>query len=378
MTKTFPILYSRNTNGSVQQWSIEVDGPRYRSTSGQVNGALTSPAWTDCIAKNIGKKNEVSADDQAVREAESKWKDKIKTEGYREDITKIDDLEFREPMRAQPYHERKHKLTYPFDGQYKLDGFRSNPQPDTNIILSRYNNPIVAVPHINALLAQFHAKHPDVRLDGELYSHEHREDFNKLCSILKQQKPTPAQIEEAKCMEFWVFDIIDPKAKWIDRFARLKELFKEWHPVFGRHIRLVWTTTISSEAEYDTYHKEATTKGFEGTMARNRDALYAFKRTDDLQKRKDFYDSEYPIVGFEAGRGNKKDKAAKVVCMGPFGKTFKANIIGDWTYCKHLLDDQQTYIGQKATIKYTNLTPKKPDGSGGVPRQGEMKAINKI
>jgi len=379
MIKIFPILYSRNTNGSVQQWQIEVDGSRYRTSSGKKDGAIVVTAWTDCEAKNVGKKNEVSPDAQALKEAEAKFKDQIKT-GYREDINEIDNLTFHEPMRAKPFAERLHKVTYPGDAQYKLDGFRANPQPDTNVILSRYNNLIVGVPHLNDLLGKFHAKHPDIRLDGELYSHAHKDDFNTICSMLRKQTPTAAEIQACKVMELWVFDLIDLTLPWEERFERLKEIWKEWHPVFGRSIRLVWTTRCNNRAEYDAFHLKATSLGFEGSMWRDLKAKYEYKRTDSLLKRKDFQDKEFEVVDFLPGRGNKAGMAAKVLCYRDSARTvtFEANIVGDWTFCKHLLEHKAEYIGAPATIKFTNYTPPRPDGTGSVPRQGEMIKINKF
>lgn len=374
-----PTLYARNKDGSVQVWSIEVDGHRFRSTSGRQGGAMTTPLWTECETKNPGKKNEVSPEDQAEKEALSRWKDQIKTGGYREDITQIDNLDFNEPMRAKEYTKRKHKINFEIDVQYKLDGFRANPQPDTNIILSRYNNPIVAVPHLNDLLAQFHAK-TGLKLDGELYSHEHKDDFNTLCSILKKQNPTTAEIDRAKVMEFWCFDLIDLTLPWKERFSRLKEIWKEWHPVFGKKVRLVWTTRVHSEAEWDALHQKATRLGFEGTMGRDPEALYEFSRTDALLKRKDFQDAEFEIKDFLPGRGNKSVMAAKVVCWRDAAQVvdFEAGITGDWTFCEELLTNKQNYIGKQATIKFINYTPPKPDGSGSVPRHGTMIKIDKF
>ncbi len=51
------ILYKRNTNGSIQQWQVEVVVDNYRTISGRKDGTLVVSALTQCKPKNTGKAN---------------------------------------------------------------------------------------------------------------------------------------------------------------------------------------------------------------------------------------------------------------------------------------------------------------------------------
>ena len=54
----FDTIYKKTATGATQQWTIEVEGNKLRSISGQVGGKLTTASWTECFGKNTGKANE--------------------------------------------------------------------------------------------------------------------------------------------------------------------------------------------------------------------------------------------------------------------------------------------------------------------------------
>ena len=85
-----PILYARTNTGAVQTWTIEVIGNKYRTHYGQLDGEIQTTEWSLCEAKNAGKKNATSAEQQAEKEAQATWKKK-KASGYFDDIKDIDD-----------------------------------------------------------------------------------------------------------------------------------------------------------------------------------------------------------------------------------------------------------------------------------------------
>ena len=107
-----PILFARTNTGAIQTWTIEIDGNKYRTQYGQIDGAIQITEWTLCEGKNSGKKNATSSDDQAVKEAKATWKKK-KESGYFENIKDIDDTSFTEPMLAKNYDDYKDDLKYP-------------------------------------------------------------------------------------------------------------------------------------------------------------------------------------------------------------------------------------------------------------------------
>ncbi len=57
-----PILYKRsNSKEHINQWQIEVERNKFRTTTGFVNMKMFTGDWTECTPKNIGKKNATTA-----------------------------------------------------------------------------------------------------------------------------------------------------------------------------------------------------------------------------------------------------------------------------------------------------------------------------
>ncbi len=49
---TYPTLYSRNSNGSIQKWLIELEGNAYRQHYGRVDGKIVVKGWSYAKVKN--------------------------------------------------------------------------------------------------------------------------------------------------------------------------------------------------------------------------------------------------------------------------------------------------------------------------------------
>ena len=75
--RTFATLYKRTSAGKIQTWFMEVDGAMYRSTSGQMDGKKTTTEWTLAKAKNVGRANETTPEQQAVLEVEAEYEKKL-------------------------------------------------------------------------------------------------------------------------------------------------------------------------------------------------------------------------------------------------------------------------------------------------------------
>jgi DNA ligase 1 len=65
-------IYKKTKSGKTQQWEIEVVGNKYRTISGQTDGKSVVSEWTVIKGKNIGKSNETTDEEQALKEAEAK------------------------------------------------------------------------------------------------------------------------------------------------------------------------------------------------------------------------------------------------------------------------------------------------------------------
>src|SRR5271170_2967006 len=84
--KIFSTLYKKTSTGAIQGWTISVDDTQIITEYGQV-GTENPQTTTDVIreGKNIGKRNETTAAEQALLEAQAKW-EKQKKRGYVESM----------------------------------------------------------------------------------------------------------------------------------------------------------------------------------------------------------------------------------------------------------------------------------------------------
>ena len=79
------------------------------------------------------------------------------------------------------------------------------------------------IDHILEELYPFFDKHPNVILDGELYNHDLKKDFEKIISLVRKTKPTDEdRLESAEMVQFHCYDIINEDWHFEDR-----NLFRE-------------------------------------------------------------------------------------------------------------------------------------------------------
>jgi DNA ligase-1 len=354
-----PTLYSRTSNGSVQQWTIEIDGSRTRTYHGKVGGKIVTTEWFDSVPTNVGRANERDGNAQATFEAQACWKKKVDS-GCFQDLSKIDTFTFIEPMLAKKWEDRKSKISFPLYCQPKLDGMRA--------IITRYGatsrngKPWVTIPHILKALVPVFTAHPDLVLDGELYCHGLHDDFNKISSLIKKTKPSAADLEEsAKLIEYHWYDIADNSLKFLDRNMKIGSICAEYNFTSKTPVVPVVTYVARNEQTLDELYGILLEDGYEGQMVRTNEP-YEFKRSNTLLKRKEFQDDEYLIVEICEGNGNKSGMAGYATLERADGKRFSSNIKGNHTFLKALLIDAASYVGKYATCKYFNLTP------DGIPR----------
>jgi len=369
MTKTFPDLYKKTSTGAIQCWGIKVletqEGAVIQTDFGQLN--TDKPQSTsDFISKgkNIGKKNETSPYQQAVLEAQAKW-EKQKKKGYVESKEAAEKGEVDEiieggivPMLAQSFSDHGHKIKYPCYAQPKLDGIRciAIVKNGKCTLWTRTRKPITSVPHIIKEVEHLYGK-LDITLDGELYNHTLKKDFEKIVSMVRQEEPA----EGHEIVQYHIYDVVTNQTfgdRWENFFSRL--------PIPSeapKYCFMVSTGMLHVEDQVQTAFDAAIKLGFEGLMLRNKDAKYANKRSYDLQKVKEFEDAEFDIIGVEEGRGKLQGHAGAFVCVTPDGKEFLAKMAGDTSKLKEYFENHSLWKGKKLTVKYQGLT-----GKEGVPR----------
>jgi DNA ligase 1 len=352
-----PILYSRTSNGAIQQWTIIVEDNTYYTVEGLKDGKLTSSTPTVCGGKNVGRANATSNEEQALAEAKSKWKKKLDS-GYQENIKDIDIQKFVEPMLAKKYEDEFDASMFPVYSEKKYDGMRC--VASKNGLTSRNGKPIVSVPHIFENLKPFFDEHPDVVLDGELYTHSFCDDFNKIISLAKKTKPTQQDLDEsAKHIQYHVYDYI---SKEKDIFSVRYKKMQEQLSVCDKNIIVIVEATIcKNQKELDAEYDKSMELGYEGQMIRL-DKPYEHKRSKYLLKRKEFMDEEFEVVEVGEGVGNRSGTAGFMILKMKDGRTYKSNIKGDMNYVKQLLKDKNELVGKQVTVKFFNYTP------DGIPR----------
>lgn len=345
-----PTLYSRRSDGKIQIWEKEISGNKYRTHSGIKDGEIVVAEWTDCLAKNIGKKNELTAEQQAMAEAKAEWQKK-KDKGYKEDIKDVDKSTFFEPMLAKVWQDYKDEAVFPVFVQPKLDGMRLI--ATKNGLWTRNGKEYKSIPHIYEALKPLFDFNPDYIFDGEVYADKYANDFNKICSLAKKTKPTAEDIaESAKNIEYHIYDF----PYWDDVFsARNAQLLKIAKHFKSKKLKIVETCEATSYKEVDEYYEKFVELGYEGLMVRM-DAKYENKRTKALLKYKEFKDDEYEILDVIEGIGNKSGGAGALVCKNKDNSTFHSNIKGNREFCKAMLANKNDYIGKIATIQFFNLT----------------------
>lgn len=377
-----PTLYKRTTTGATQSWEIEIEENKFRTISGQLDGKKITNNWTTCEGKNVGKKNETSGAEQALKEAEAKHQKK-RDKGYRVDVDNIDKKKFYEPMLAQDFKNklRQKEVMSEIDevgdgvfSQPKLDGIRCIAMREG--LFTRTGKPITAVPHIHEELKPFFEKYPNATLDGELYNHAYKDDFNKIIHLVRKQNLTDEHLEESKKMiQYHIYDApvigsgrwaMSEKDNFSDRTSTLDGFFRylesdNLNTKYDDALVIVETTEVMSREHLDELYGEYVEQGYEGQMIRL-DGPYENKRSSKLLKRKEFVDEEYEILGYDEGTGNREGTVKHFKFKNKDGREFNSNVKGTFEYMAELLERGEELIGKQATIKYFNLTP------DGVPR----------
>jgi len=353
-----PKLYKRDTTGKIREWTMQygwnLDETQAgtRTISGLQDGKKVTSEWYITEAKNVGRANSTTNITQAKAEAQAEWDKRIEKE-YFEDIDAIDSYTAFKPMLAHDFTKTPVESGYT---QPKLDGIRM--VVNSRGLYSRSNKEIVAVPHIADQLADFIKQFPTVTLDGELYNHELKDNFQKITSLVRKTVNLGADelAESAELVQYHVYDMFDSanpdmtftqRAKWISE------------NVSGDNIVLVKYDEASTSADIDKLYGEYTTAGYEGQMIRQ-DTAYEFKRTKNLLKRKEFITEEYKVVEIQEGNGNWAGYAKRFILELADGTQFSSGVRGSQEKLAQLLKDKDTI--NWATCRYFELS------NDGVPR----------
>ncbi len=379
----FPKLYQLNNNHKIYEWSVRIE-----QSSGDSYDIITEHGEKDGNMvphiKNIDKgKAKRSVLQQAILEAESKWKNKKEKDLYCETVSmteqNVEETSIVRPMLANTFSfdayqkgGRGFKISFPAYVQQKLDGIRCiSYMKDGQVVLeSRKGIAFQNFEMLRNQLRDVFAQLPNTMyLDGELYTD--RVDFETLSGMVRltEKKLKVGDRERINGIEYHVYDFVDT--------ARLGLTYQQRHEMietlFQRHgdkslLKKVPTHIASKLEDVKTMHDTFVQQGYEGIMIREMSGVYEVqKRSKYLQKYKEFFEEEFKIVGFHEGTGDMKG-CVIWDCENKEGKIFAVVPKGTFETKREYYQNGAKYVNKLLTVIYQELTadgvPRFPIGKG--------------
>ena len=279
----------------------------------------------------------------------------------------------KKPMLAYPVSDKPIDYTKPVFMQPKLDGVRCLIQsedveyhePNTGKLIkaqavkaySRTGKEWLNIDHILQALVPFFQANPDVILDGELYNHALRDDFEKIISCVRKTKPTAVdKAESRRLVQFHCYDIVEEDVRFKFRNMALRKYFSNGeylHQAYG--VRYVETHEVHAEKYAHQLHEICLKNGYEGSILRTND-VYQCKRSHSLRKFKDFHDAEAVLVDWVEGKGKRKGTIGKFMAIDADGNTFGMPVMDNFKKLQTMFKEMQGWVGKEATFTYFERT----------------------
>lgn len=372
------VLYHKGKAGLIYSWKVWVEGPVIVTEYGLMDGKK-QVARKEATPKNVGKKNQTTAAEQAQVEAQALWQHRLDHK-YSTTPEEAGDPLFL-PMLAHDFDKKGGRLAYPVSVQPKLDGLRCLAKREGGevILLSRQGKRF-RLPRIEEALSSL----PEgVVLDGELYIHElpgfvpyldsleegegrlltwRDVRFNKISSWVKKSQP------ETAAVQYHVYDcpafMGEDSYPWDVRIQNLRDLFRSQG--YSRTVCLVETRRAVNAEEVRLQQAEFMREGYEGAIVRSPGGVYHWgHRSDSLLKVKSWRDAEFTIVGHTDGGGKDAGTViweCRVGADSPTAKTFQVRPMGTHEERAQLFLEARKHHGARLKVKFFEMTP------DGVPR----------
>ena len=421
-TKEFPSLYAMAATGKVKKWTIRVvehapQNVEIQTETGYIDGKKTLHSKTITKGKSLGRANETTPWEQALKDAQSDWNKKKDRQGFQETPpTKPTDSGAQAqaqpqdtllPMLAKKYDPAKTRkqidakkpykgIHFPAAIQPKYDGIRAIARVDFNPIritfFSRTQKEIASMPHLEEALAKSIEKWKKLPknigrfwLDGEFYHPDI--PFSTVNGLLGRKnigQDTPDDREMRERIQYWMFDLYvpsQPEMPFRERIALLDtfpwEKAKKGEatsPETGIPADATFQKAPLREAQdpdaVEPLFEEFLKEGYEGLMLRNWDSPYAVGlRSNDLQKYKPFDDAEFIITDYTEGTGDEAGLVLWVLTVPKetnpksAGKTFTVRPMGTHEERARLFQEATTsfdtkFKGKKMTVRFDGWTSK--------------------
>ena len=259
----------------------------------------------------------------------------------------------KKPMLAYPVSDKPIDYNNKISMQPKLDGVRCVIQYDNSEVkaYSRTGKKWKNIDHILFNLKPWFALNQDVILDGELYNHNFKDNFEQIISMVRKTKPTDeARLESAENVQFHCYDIIDETKTFEERNKFIIQAVPRNHCI--HHVK---THSVGNETLAKIIHKQNLNNGYEGSILRTNDT-YACKRSHNLRKFKDFHDDEAMILDWVEGKGKRVGTIGKFMAQDSEGNIFGMPVMDKFQYLQDNFEEMKTWVGKLATFTYFERT----------------------
>lgn len=346
-----PTLYKNNATGT-GWWKVSLpdcDPPGFLIEYAKSDTAKSVSKFHPTVAKNINRSNQTTSWEQAVLEAESKWRKQL-DRGYSVERPvkgerPTNTLGLLKPMLATPFEKIKPE-TIDWDNAYvqpKLDGHRAMFKDGT--LYSRQGKEI-NLPHIVEAIVSAGLDH--LHLDGEIYWHG--KTLQEIGSLIKRPR------EESRSLKYWLYDVVSDEPYSV----RAKVLEVAYTPAVDTALEFTPTYRVGNQERLKELHTEFKELGYEGTILRHGTTGYEDdKRSRNLIKVKDYDEAEFKIVSGKLGVPYQSEGVEYQCCVYVCeceGGTFDVTAPGTMQEKDAAWRNLDDAIGQMLTVKFWNLS----------------------
>jgi DNA ligase 1 len=271
----------------------------------------------------------------------------------------------KKPMLAYPAGDTPIDYSKPIFIQPKLDGVRCLIQRESDFpgqeylasfsvkAYSRTGKEWKNIDHILAELRPFFFKYPNIILDGELYNHDLKDNFEKIISLVRKTKPTEEdRLESSQMVQFHCYDIVDETKTYSEREKFIEDRVPNNYCI--KHVE----TSICAKEDVFFANKIFLNQGYEGSILRT-DSKYECKRSRNLIKLKDFQDTEATIIDWVEGKGKRIGTIGKFIGRDSEGIEFGMPVMDNFKKLQDNFEDMKTWVGKTATFTYFERTKAK-------------------
>jgi len=237
-------------------------------------------------------------------------------------------------------------IVYPAFSQIKEDGARARLQMSGDIVtlITRTGNDIETHGAFDSCAS---ISPSALSLDGELVCIKDGERLPRHISngIVNKAIKGTITTEEASLLAYIIWDVEGTDLPYHARWEMLTAYS------LPSNVRLVETQSVDSYEEALCHFRNARTRGLEGTILKNRDAVWVPKRTKNLVKFKAEYEAEFRVTGVMEGNGKFAGKVGALMFASEDGLvTGQVGIFKDFPQA--VREQWMTELPEIVTIRY--------------------------